>query len=266
MACGAWTPRTDSRASVPRPGPSTPAARSRANRGTTRWGSWASTSCRPRAACRPVLEERIAELQTERTANGAAAEANAEELRRLGAAVPVRSAGVVALTGSTKDELALRVGEEKLAALRTADASLSDRLEAAQRELALARAGDQGDPPTGPPASRPAATTRRGAPVRAPVEFWSAISAGALLIFIVATLYLSVLGPAAAVVVAIAGYVAIEAASRRRLIETLLRATLVLAVAGAVVLVVTNLPLILVAVIAGIALLAIIDNLRELRA
>ena len=97
------------------------------------------------------------------------------------------------------------------------------------------------------------------------VEFWSAISAGALLIFIVATLYLSLLGPAAAVVVAIAGYVAIEAASRRRLIETLLRATLVLAVVGADVLVVTNLPLILVAVIAGIALLAIIDNLRELR-
>ena len=51
------------------------------------------------------------------------------------------------------------------------------------------------------------------------VEFWSAISAGALLIFIVAMLYVGLLPIWAALLLAIAGYVAIEAAIRRRLIE-----------------------------------------------
>jgi hypothetical protein len=64
----------------------------------------------------------------------------------------------------------------------------------------------------------------------------------------------------------VAGYVAIEAAIRRRLIDTLLRVTLVLALVGSIVLAIEFLPLILVGGIAGVALLAIVDNLRELRA
>ena len=191
--------------------------------------------------------------------------AAADELRRLGAAVPIRTADVVATTGPTADELALREGEEKLAGLRAHHATLDDRIEAAQRELALARAGDQGDPRAHlrhDQRPQPEEEHRYGRLV----EFWSAISAGALLIFIVATLYLGVLG----------------AGGRRRG-----RDRRVLGDRGGEpppahpdpaahdlacwrswarsCSSITYLPLIVVAGIAGIALLAIVDNVRELR-
>ena len=59
---------------------------------------------------------------------------------------------------------------------------------------------------------------------------------------------------------------ALEAAFRRRLVQFGLRVTLALAGISAVVLAINFLPLIIVAAVAGIALLAIIDNVRELRA
>ena len=59
---------------------------------------------------------------------------------------------------------------------------------------------------------------------------------------------------------------AIEAAFRRRLIQLILRFTLLLAIIGAIVLVLAYLPLLVVAAIAGVAILAIADNVRELRA
>ena len=81
-----------------------------------------------------------------------------------------------------------------------------------------------------------------------------------------AVLYLSLMPVWAALLLAVGGYVAIEAAFRRRLVEFVLRLTLVLAVVGAIVLGITYLPLLIVGAIGGIALLAIIDNIRELRA
>jgi hypothetical protein len=212
-----------------------------------------------------VLRERIAALEAERSAGQAAAEAKADEIRRLTAAVPVRTASAVQATGPTPDETAVALAEEALAALRAHDATLDDAIEAAQHELARAERGETGDPRAHlrhdqRPQGEEATSYSRV------VEFWSAVSAGALLIFIVSALYLGLLGPIATVILAVAGYVAIEAAIRRRLIDTLLRVTLVLAMVGAIVLAIQFLPLILVAGIAGIALVAIVDNLRELRA
>ena len=68
-----------------------------------------------------------------------------------------------------------------------------------------------------------------------------------------------------AVLVTVGGYFAIEAAFRRRLVQLVLRLTLLFAIAGAVVLAVAYLPLLIVAAVAGVALLAIVDNVRELR-
>jgi hypothetical protein len=97
------------------------------------------------------------------------------------------------------------------------------------------------------------------------VEFWSAISAGVLLIVLVGSLWLELLPLWAAPIVAIGGYLAIEAAFRRRLIDLWLRITLFLALIGAIVVVIAWLPVLLVMGVAGIALLAIVDNVRELR-
>jgi uncharacterized membrane protein len=79
------------------------------------------------------------------------------------------------------------------------------------------------------------------------------------------TLYLGVVPVWAALLFTIGGYLALEAAFRRRLVELLLRLTLLLAILGAIVLAVAYLPLLIVAAVAGVALLAIIDNVRELR-
>lgn len=97
------------------------------------------------------------------------------------------------------------------------------------------------------------------------VEFWSAVSAGVLVLVLVAALYLRILPVWGSLLLAIGGYIAIEAASRRRLVQLTLRVTLLLAGIGAVVLAIAFLPLLIVGSIATIALLAIVDNVRELR-
>ena len=78
-------------------------------------------------------------------------------------------------------------------------------------------------------------------------------------------LYLQVLPVWAPPLIAVGAYVAIEAALRRRLVQLALRTTLALAIMGAIVLLVTYLPLVIVGLVAGVALLAIVDNVGELR-
>ncbi len=212
-----------------------------------------------------VLRERIATLEAERAATDGQADAKAVEVRRASAALPVRSAGSEAETGPTKDELALRVAESELAGLRARDASLADDLDAARTALAKADAGEAGDP------RAHLRHDHRPQPREAQeygqfVEFWSAISAGILLIVLVVMLYLELVPIWGAVLLTLGGYVAIEAAFRRRLVELVLRLTLLFAIIGALVLALAYLPLLIVAAIAGVALLAIVDNVRELRA
>ena len=212
-----------------------------------------------------VLRERIAELEDERAAGRVAAELKAGEVRRTAAATPVRAADIVEVTGPTKEELALGVAESELAELRKADATLSDRIEAAQRDLALAEAGDLGDPRAHlrhDQRPQPPEEQRYG---RA-VEFWSAISAGVLVIVLIGTFSLHLVPLWAALLLAVGGYVAIEAAFRRQLVQLLLRLTVFLAIVAAVVLAIEYLWLIAVLAIGGVALLAIVDNIRELRA
>ena len=154
--------------------------------------------------------------------------------------------------------------EEELAALRARDAAIADELSAARAELAKAQAGDLGDPRAHlrhDHRPQPIESQRYG---RA-VELWSAISAGVLVIVLVATLYTGVLPIWGALIVTIGGYIAIEAAFRRRLVDLLLRITLFLAVIVAIVLAISFAPLLVVLAIGGVALIAIVDNVRELR-
>ena len=211
-----------------------------------------------------VLRDRIAALDADRAATRAEADAKAVDVRRASAALPVRSAESEAETAPTKDELALRVAESELASLRAKDASLADALDAARSALAAAEAGEVGDPRAHlrhDHRPQPTAEQEYGRLV----EFWSAISAGVLVIALAVMLYRGVVPAWAALLLAVGGYFAIEAAFRRRLVQLVLRLTLLFAIVGAIVLAVAYLPLIVVAAVAGVAILAIVDNVRELR-
>ena len=186
---------------------------------------------------------------------------------RLRGACPVRNAETEAETGPTKGELALRVAESELAALRARDATLADELEAARAALALSRGRST------PAIRAPTCATTSGRSRRrcsSTAASWSSgppVSAGVLLIVLVVTLYLEVVPIWAALLLTLGGYVAIEAAFRRRLVAARPAPDAQLfAIIGAIVLAVAYLPLLIVAAIAGVAILAIIDNVRELRA
>lgn len=211
-----------------------------------------------------VLRERIDLLTAEREATRVAADAKATEVRAFAAAIPVRTAEMVQATGPTRAELALEVAENELADLRARDAALQDELAAAAEALDRAEAGDAGDPRAHlrhDHRPQPEEEQRYGRLV----EFWSAISAGVLLIVLIGSVYLDLLPAWAAPLFAVGAYVAIEAAFRRRLVDLALRVTLALATIGAIVLVIAFLPQLLIAAIGGIAVLAIVDNVRELR-
>jgi hypothetical protein len=209
-----------------------------------------------------VLRARIAELEAEQAETRTAAEAKAEALRRWAAtgrpdATPERVTPDAAAT-------ALALAEDELAALRAKDATIDDALEATRDALVRAEAGDLGDPrahlhhdhrPEPPEARRYSRL----------VELWSAISAGVLLIAIVGLLFVRVVPWWFALIVAFAGYVAIEAAFRRRLVQLVLRVTVLLAIIGAIVLAIAHAPLLIIGAVVAIAGLTIADNIRELR-
>jgi hypothetical protein len=212
-----------------------------------------------------VLRERLEQLTAERVETRDVAAVKADEVRRFAAAIPIRTVEMVQATGPSSDELKLEVAEHELATLRARDATLDDDIEVAAAALARSEAGDLGDPRAHlrlDHRPQPAETQRYGRVV----EFWSAISAGLLLIVLVGTIYSGLVPAWAALLVAVGGYIAIEAAFRRHLVELALRVTTFLAVVGALVLAVAYLPLLVVGAIAAVALLAIVDNVRELRA
>ena len=91
-----------------------------------------------------VLRDRIAALEAEREATGVEADVKAVEVRRAAAALPVRNAETEAVTGPTKDELALRVAESDLASLRAKAASLADALDARKERPGGRRSGRTG--------------------------------------------------------------------------------------------------------------------------
>ena len=97
------------------------------------------------------------------------------------------------------------------------------------------------------------------------VEFWSAVSVGLLLLVIVALLSLDLVPLWAALAIAFAGYIVLEAAFRRRLTLLTLRVELTLAIIGAIVLAWELKFWIIIAAVAALALVILSDNVRELR-
>ena len=158
----------------------------------------------------------------------------------------------------------LATGAVELEGLRRERAGVADALVALRRESGRVQAGDLGDPRAHlqhPHRPVPEADVRYGRIV----EFWSALSVGLLLLTIVALVSLRLVPIWAAVLIALAGYTVLEAAFRRRLTLLTLRVELALAMVGAAILVWEGLFLIVVAAIAALALVVVLDNVRELR-
>jgi hypothetical protein len=158
--------------------------------------------------------------------------------------------------------LALQAGEQKLAELKARRAAIDDTIEALRRELADIEAGRLGDPQAHlqhPHRPAPPEETRHNRIV----EFWSAVSVGALLLLVAGLVFFRLVPWWAALLIAIVGYVLIESALRRRLTLILLRIVLVLAIVSAFILIFDfSLELILLAV-AALAVVVVYDNVRE---
>ena len=97
------------------------------------------------------------------------------------------------------------------------------------------------------------------------VELWSAVGFGLLLMAVIGLLVFTDVRVSVAVLLSIAIYVVVEAAFRRRMVMLLLRVTLVLAFAGALILAWEFAGPLLIAAVLGLAVLTITDNVRELR-
>jgi hypothetical protein len=158
----------------------------------------------------------------------------------------------------------LATGTAELEAERRERAGVADALVALRRELARVEAGNLGDPRAHlqhPHRPVPEADVQYGRIV----EFWSALSVGLLLLAIVALVSLRLAPWWAALGLALAGYAVLEAAFRRRLTLLTLRVELILAMVSAAILVWEGLFIIVIAAVAGLALVVVLDNVRELR-
>jgi len=208
------------------------------------------------------IDRRIEELEAE--AAGITARVGELKTQLPGRTIEVRALGE---SGSTIDLYAaqtdvLDAEEQELGDLRARQASIADTVEVLRRERVEVESGDFGDPQRHlkqPHRPVPPEETRYSVII----EVWSAVSAGVLLFVIAGLVFFRLVPWWAAFLVGIFGYIIIEAALRRHLTTLLLRSVLVLATFLAVLLVYDfRLELILVGV-AGLALVVVADNVRE---
>ena len=78
-----------------------------------------------------------------------------------------------------------------------------------------------------------------------------------------AALVTRTLGPIASIILGLGVYIVIDAAFRRRLGSLILRITIVLAAVASVILVYTYATALIIALIIGLALFTLLDNVRE---
>ena len=224
------------------------------------WAGLAKVATPSRAP--EVLEDRIAAMETElgeiRAGDGttsAGLPGLELEVRALGV-----SQSYAVLHETRADDLAR--AEAELAAARRREAELLDEISASRRELERIRAGDFGDPRAHIRHDHhpvPPELTRYGKAV----ELWSAVSISLVLIVIVASLVTGTLGPIASIILGLGVYVVIDAAFRRRLGALILRITILLAAVASVILVYTYATALIIALIVGLAVFTLLDNVRE---
>jgi hypothetical protein len=212
-----------------------------------------------------AIDVRLAELAANGAKLGADVAAAAEGLTGR-----EQEVGALAIDGSLEKtrrarEAELVEREAEVARLRARQAELVDEVRALTRRRADVVAGTPTDARAHLQHDHHPQTTGDQHYGRL-VEFWSAISVGVGLIALVVIITITSVPTWLAITIAVLGYLLLEAAFRRSLIDLLLRLTLVMAMVGAVILVINNaIELVLLAVIV-VAVLTLIDNVREIRA
>jgi hypothetical protein len=212
----------------------------------------------------PVLESRVAELVSERSAL-------AEQAEVLGQRLPLLDAELAALrdaAGAEADWAALavevRAKESELAGLRARVVRVENAIEASRRRLTDLRAGRLDDPRIhldhAAEPEPPVETNRR-----ALAEAWAALSVGLLIAALALVTWLRILPPVTAIVALLGSYIVIESFFRKDMRILVLRISLALAIVSVAILVVTYLREVLLAGLLGLGLLLIADNLGELR-
>lgn len=212
-----------------------------------------------------ALAERAAALAAERDAVREEAEAKATILRErfVEADATAGDATLAKIHDGLQEQVAAL--EAEVAGLRAREDQLRDTLLATADERRRVEAGDLRDPQAHlhhQQRPQPPSDQRYGRLV----ELWAAVSASVLLIVLIGPLALGLLPWWAALGIAVGGYIVIEAAFRRRLIDLLLRITVLLAIVGALVLAWTYATQVVVLAIVAVALLTLAENVRELRA
>ena len=210
-----------------------------------------------------AIRSRIDELQVESTEGAARIEELTSRLRGL--AMEVRALAASGSTASLHEARSaeLATGEVELRELRARQAEIGVTVEALLGELTDLEAGRLGDPqghlkhphrPVPPEEER----------YNVIVEVWSAISVGLLLLVIAGLVFLRLAPWWTALLLGFAGYILIEAALRRRLTTLVLRAVLLLATVTAVLLAYQFRLELVLAAVAGLALIVVLDNAREI--
>lgn len=184
--------------------------------------------------------------------------------RLPGLELEVRALGVDGAFARQHAERATELAstERELAVSRAHRADLSDAIEASRDELARLEVGDAGDPQAHlHHVMRP--VPHEDSRYGVIVELWSAVSVSIMLLVIVGLIWARLVPWWGALLIGVVGYALIEAALRRRFTQLVLRATLLLAVIGALVLVWEfRLQAVLLGII-GVAILIFTDNIRE---
>jgi hypothetical protein len=209
-----------------------------------------------------VIGERRAALDAE------AAEVDGE-IDRLTGELPGLELEVraLAVSGSTAvlhadRTAALARGEADLAALRARRASIAATMGALEDERARLEAGERGDPRAHlrhPHRPVPPEETR----YNIVVEVWSAVSVGVLLLALAVLVAFDLVTWVWAFLLAVGGYIVIESTLRRRLTTVLLRVVVVLAILTAIILVFDFRLELIMAAIAGLAIIVVTENVRE---
>ncbi len=212
-----------------------------------------------------VIDERLAELEVEwrRLDDEIAQAADGLSGRDQAVSAMASDGSMEKLHEARSRELAAR--EAQLALLRAQRAEFDDERKALVQRRLQAEAGEQGDPRSHLHNDhRPQSTADLN--YGRIVEIWSAVSVSLGLIALMALIVFTDLPVWAVILMAIGGYLILEAAFRRQLVTLLLRIALALALVGAVILVVSYAGELVVLAVVGLAVLTLVDNIREIRA
>jgi len=211
-----------------------------------------------------ILGARVTELEQERAAEVEKVTALQTSAQGLGTQVQAleragRSAAFTQAIAAERDECVA-----DLTTARARAETLRETIDEARQEGERLAAGDLGDPRRH---LRMVAHPQSQLDIRRSrlLDLWSAISVGLAVLLIGGVL---VLDPGAiwiALLVVVVGYVAIETAIRRRILETLLDITLILAAVALIIVIVENGLLVIALAVVAVGFVILRDNVRELR-